>query len=88
MTLLNGTFMSGTAPYSQVFQTGRVNTGATWAASLLDFIIALAAGLLGAFVPWWAVLIVGTVILAGGWMVLGRSFKDANFILPGEADFN
>lgn len=88
MTLLNGTFMSGTAPYSQVFQTGQVNTGATWAASLLDFIIALAAGLLGAFVPWWAVLIVGTVILAGGWVVLGRSFKDTNFILPGEADFN
>lgn len=88
MTLLNGTFMSGTAPYSQVFQTGQVNTGATWAASLLDFIIALAAGLLGAFVPWWTVLIVGAVILAGGWVVLGRSFKDANFILPGEADFN
>ncbi|MCT2909028.1 hypothetical protein EFT87_10215 [Schleiferilactobacillus harbinensis] len=87
ITVINGSLMKNTAPYSTVFQAGQVNTGVTFGGMMIAIAVAAAGGFAIVFLPWWLTLIAGVIILVGSWFLLNHSYSHVNFTLPGESDF-
>jgi hypothetical protein len=87
ITIIIGSLMKSTAPYSTVFQAGQVNSGATIGGMLIAMAVAGVGGVAGGFLPWWLTLIAGVIILVGSWFILNHSYNHVNFTLPGETDF-